>query len=118
VTHAVQHRKDRRLGSCSSGEVIHCAGKRVAQLGEHLLCKQSNSQAKSLPRLRLGESSVLLAAPILLQDISHQPLVPMCGRQSWVRQKIRFVKRLMTKSGDSFRICPAIRARSGRVRGG
>jgi len=42
---------------------------RVAQLGEHLLCKQSNSQAKSLPRLRLGESNVPLAAPILLQNL-------------------------------------------------
>jgi hypothetical protein len=48
---------------------------RVAQLGEHLLCKQSNSQAKSLPRLRFGETSVPLAAPILLQDFSHLLLV-------------------------------------------
>ena len=53
-------------------------GGRVAQLGEHLLCKQSNSQAKSLPRLRFGETSVRLAAPILLQDISHQLLVYAC----------------------------------------
>src|SRR5260370_39661080 len=59
---------------------------RVAQLGEHLLGKQSNSQAMSLPRLRLGESSVPLAAPILLQEVSNQLLAPMCGR----RQKIRF----------------------------
>ena len=47
-------------------------------LGEHLLCKQSNSQAKSLPRLRFGETSVPLAAPILLQDISYQLLVYTC----------------------------------------
>jgi hypothetical protein len=49
--------------------------KQATPLGEHLLCKQSNSQAKSLPRLRFGETSVPLAAPILLQDLSHQPLV-------------------------------------------
>ena len=42
---------------------------RVAQLAEHLLCKQGNSQGKPLPRLRLVESSARLAAPILLQDI-------------------------------------------------
>jgi hypothetical protein len=55
---------------------------RVAQLGEHLLCKQNNSQAKSLLRLRLGQSSVPLAAPILLQEISHQLLVYACGREA------------------------------------
>jgi hypothetical protein len=54
---------------------------------EHLLCKQSISQAKSLSRLRLAESSVPLAAPILLQDNSNQLLVPMCGRQSCVHLK-------------------------------
>jgi hypothetical protein len=32
-----------------------------------------------LPRLRLGESSVPLAAPILLQDMSNQLLVPMAA---------------------------------------
>jgi hypothetical protein len=51
-------------------------------LRDHLLCKQSNSQAKSLPRLRLGETNVPLATPILLQNISNQLLIPMCGRQS------------------------------------
>jgi hypothetical protein len=43
--------------------------------GAPQICKQSNSQAKSLPRLRFGETSFPLAAPILLQALSHRLLV-------------------------------------------
>jgi hypothetical protein len=43
---------------------------RVALPGEHLLCKQNNSHGKSLPGLRLGEQSVPLVAPTLLQNMA------------------------------------------------
>jgi hypothetical protein len=58
-----------RSWSRRKNHVMRCRDTRTPRSRDPLLCKQSKSQAKSLPRLRFGESSVPLAAPILLQDV-------------------------------------------------